>query len=342
MLHRRLLRLLPNISYHPTSLHRCTVRAASTALRPGPKSTKSRLQHTTANQASDEGDRVVRHPSSGDLLRFDSERHSYLLLSNGRALTSVTSLLHRPLVYKKEDKGSVVPHFDVEMVAASVAAAQNRTVEDVKEEWRELAVFGSKFHSFVYKEITGKVLPGSEQFTAEEASQTREQKFMAAFREYHKQLQQHGYQAANGGAEMIVFSPKLGVAGTIDCVMECKKGNEFDPKPHIMILDWKTNRAHIRKGRVYGEPTTFGWPFENLQNLKLSEYALQLNVYRHLLVNEGYVKRGNVKMALVHFQQGENGDVVPDGISIPEIPADRIELLLSAKAKRRERVNVES
>eukprot|EP01059_Diplonema_ambulator_P019708 TRINITY_DN33348_c0_g1_i1.p1 TRINITY_DN33348_c0_g1~~TRINITY_DN33348_c0_g1_i1.p1 ORF type:complete len:336 (+),score=88.91 TRINITY_DN33348_c0_g1_i1:42-1049(+) len=271
--------------------------------------------------------RVAQHPS-GRIVKFDASVHSYLL---GRErLGSITSVMKSRLMRDGEEVGPVTHPFDVEGIALKVATAQGRTVEDVKQEWADIATFGTKFHAYICEELTGETTPGSQEWSSEEKEAPLEQAYMKAFEEYITLLKDFGYELHPNGSEMIVFSPKYQLAGTIDCLMVCREGNDAEPSPHYLLLDWKTNKSKLRGQTPFpGSPQTLNWPCEDLPAVRLSEYQLQTNCYRHILQTEGYLDPSMpVLMAIVQFYQNESGEIDVDGVKVEHM--DSIGTLFSA------------
>ena len=94
-------------------------------------------------------------------------------------------------------------------------------------------------------------------------------------------------------AEMIVFSPLIGIAGMVDLVMLDQKTNE------ILILDWKQNK---------NSPTTFNSfqsgfkPIEHLQQTDINKFSLQLSLYQHIMLSENYFPyAAGFRRAIIHI-----------------------------------------
>ena len=297
---------------------------------PKPKTNVKRVKASTATASVR---RIAPHPT-GVSIEFNTNAHRYTVKgATGHNLRSVTGLLRAPLT---TDEGDVLPPvthpFDMEGIALRVAEREGKTVDEVKKEWENIAIFGSKLHHFIYHDLTGEKLPNDVYFTDEELVETRPVAYQNAYFEYKKLLSSFGYSLYPGGSEMIVASLKHNLAGTIDCLMQCPEGNQIDPKPHLLLIDWKTNKQKLRGGRVFpGNPETLNWPFQNLPAIKTSEYALQTNCYRRILEIEGYLRKPMpIKMAIAQFIQLPKGKVEVDGISISELESSRISDLFTS------------
>ncbi|KAJ9468406.1 hypothetical protein DIPPA_33114 [Diplonema papillatum] len=306
--------------------------AVDTASASGPSGATLRFSRATTKEAQVTS-RLAQHPS-GSIIEFDTATHQYLLLPKKTKLRSVTALLRAPL-HKDGEKGPPVTHpFDLEGIAAKVAEREGKTPEAVKKDWRDIAEFGTKFHDYISEKLLKKKLPGAVHWTAEEVAGAKEVAYQKAFDEYWAILQDYGYELNPCGSEMIVASPKCGIAGTIDCLLKCPAGNSLEPKPHMLLVDWKTNKAALRGQTVFpGNPTHLNWPFEKLPAVKLSDYSLQLNAYRRILETERYVKRGTkIKMAIAQFIQQPTGEVEVDGIQVEPLDNKRLDALFAAAA----------
>lgn len=89
--------------------------------------------------------------------------------------------------------------------------------------------------------------------------------------------------------ERIVFDPDLHIAGTIDFLARKEDGT-------VVIIDHKTNKD-IRKAIDWASGSLN--PVRGLEGVKFSEYELQLNLYRKLLVSSGEISPDDkVEMAI--------------------------------------------
>jgi hypothetical protein len=87
----------------------------------------------------------------------------------------------------------------------------------------------------------------------------------------------HGYQVI--GSEMIIFSPELLIAGTIDLLLLNPAINQ------IIIADWKQNKASLTTTNNFQKLLP---PLEHLQDTEINKYGLQLSIYEYILKREGY------------------------------------------------------
>jgi len=97
-------------------------------------------------------------------------------------------------------------------------------------------------------------------------------------------------------AEMIVFSPDLGIAGMIDLLMKDRAKNE------IIIGDWKQNKEIDTENQYQN----LLHPIDHLQSTALHQYTLQLSLYQFLLERENYFDVKGYRRALIHIMPEAN------------------------------------
>ena len=113
------------------------------------------------------------------------------------------------------------------------------------------------------------------------------------------------------GAEVIVFSAELGLAGTVDLLLRSPRTGS------IVILDWKQNEA-ITTANLWQKGLP---PIEHMEDCDDTRYGLQLNLYEKILEKEGYFFDGEparFDRALVH--------VTEDGYRVFRMPSLRKEI----------------
>lgn len=95
--------------------------------------------------------------------------------------------------------------------------------------------------------------------------------------------------------EIIVNDRALGIAGTIDFVAYNKKTESVD------ILDWKTSKSFsVKSGK-----NTMRAPFDTFPNTNVSEYSLQLSLYKYMVEKHTRLKIGELRL----FQIPKTGKV---------------------------------
>jgi len=108
--------------------------------------------------------------------------------------------------------------------------------------------------------------------------------------------------------ELIVHDEELGLAGTIDLVVETPDG--------LVLIDWKTNKKITTKG--YNNKKALE-PIEDLDDCHLVKYSLQLSLYAYMLERQGW----KIDMLLlVHLIDG-----LAVSIEVPYVK-ERVEELL--------------
>lgn len=103
------------------------------------------------------------------------------------------------------------------------------------------------------------------------------------------------------GSEIKVYSTKLKLAGTIDCILY----NKYTKK--LKLVDWKTNSDIYKKQSGYMLE-----PFQDFRNTKVNGYTLQLNFYKQCL-EEMFNKKDIIEgLELVWLQEtNENYEIIP-------------------------------
>lgn len=201
---------------------------------------------------------TAKHPK-GETITFEDEDHSYKD-SSGQVYKSVTTFIH-----------DFFPPFDTETISAKYASKHNMSQDEVKKQWEmnrdQAAAYGTRVHAFAEAKLKG--LPQAEPLDK------RDKLAFSAVSDYIDNELLKNYTILE--MEKIIFSPSLGLAGTVDLLVKDKQGR-------LNILDWKTNKE-IKYTNSFqsGNP-----PVSHLQDCNYNHYCLQLNLYKYLLFNEGY------------------------------------------------------
>lgn len=239
------------------------------------------------------------------MIRFDQKWHTYHY--NGIKLESVSKLLSK---YK--------PKFDREGLSKNCAKKYDVSQEAVLNQWdakgKASTDYGKLGHSLLeyllryYRhydtEILNSMITELEQhivkYKAIVANDFQEKEprtyinvdnlklFTKEFLEKYDII----------ALERIVYSVKLGIAGTFDCLVQDKITKEY------ILVDWKTN-AEISKEGFRGQ--CMNGPLSNLEACDYNYYALQLSIYQYLLQEEYSIS----KRLLVH---------ITDVVKIIEVP----------------------
>jgi len=234
----------------------------------------------------------------GDVVHFDERAHRYTVA--GKTLTSVTKWT-----------GSFFPAFNAERIAKSYAVKHGLEIPDVLSDWKKAGMRGSNLGTVVhrYAECEFNNLP----FDRPQYSQYEEY-FQAIDRVIAKLLRRFWLI----GAEVIVFSPSLGLAGTVDLLMR-------DPEnKQILIFDWKTNKIITTQNSFNQFALS---PIGHLDDCHLAKYSLQLNTYKRIIQTENYYP-DNYRMALIHLENDGEGTVTDKWFKVRDMD-DEIDSMIN-------------
>jgi len=216
---------------------------------------------------------------SGETVTFHERDHTYVT-SGGIMLTSVTTFI-----------SSYFPKFDSQRISAIYAKKHDMTQKDVLKMWHEKGYHASRLgtavHNYCEGIMTGTDIPYEKEHKDKERFEAllkTSDTACAALKEKFELVT----------AEKIVFSVDLGLAGQVDLIMRNPKNG------NILVLDWKTNEK-IEDSNFWRNASS---PLCHLSDCNKAKYDLQLSVYKHLLVQEGYFPdANNYSMMLIHLKQ---------------------------------------
>ena len=184
------------------------------------------------------------------------------------------------------------PEFDSEAISERIAAKRGKTPLQLRNEWKANADaacdYGTRCHEVAEYIFTDRL---SELHTPRNPKE--QNTFAVAWNAV--QMLKEQYQSI--GCELIVFSERLRVCGTLDLLM-------YDPATNtVLILDWKTNRE-IKQSAFKGEKGFA--PIQHLENCNYHHYSLQLSIYEFLMRHEGYYPPDTkYRRALIHLTETE-------------------------------------
>jgi hypothetical protein len=211
-----------------------------------------------------------------DRIQFDEPTHTYTC--EGQPLTSVTKLI----------KSLCIP-FDADYWANRKAEERGISAEEVKAEWdakREQGLSrGTNTHLYIEDVLRGQEdKRGSLPLLPE----------MKAFREFWKAI---GGARANTPKEIewVVGCPVLGVAGTLDALIQTPDG--------LVLYDWKTGDKFLSNNRYQ----KLLHPFADIADCEFNRYSLQVSLY-WLLINR-YTDLPITTAQIVHLQSGGSYEV---------------------------------
>lgn len=226
-------------------------------------------------------------------LVFVDEGHKYFV--GDRELLSVSVVTH---LFKE--------HFDSETKAIETSERNwdnpnskyyRMTPEEILKQWKEKSEnacsHGTEVHEFgesCFYYMTGqydKILPEFKcRLTNDGGFESRSPKEDAAVRFY----QDIPKCIVPILAETKVYDANLGYAGTFDILFyyDATIEGRDDNKSGLMIMDWKTNEDLYKNFKS----KTLYEPFDELPDMPLSLYSLQLSLYQICLENIGYKTAG--------------------------------------------------
>ena len=181
-------------------------------------------------------------------LQFDEKNHIYTI-DGDIELESVTTKLK-----------DFFP-FDAEKVAMKVADFKGIPYEMVLEDWKRIRENGTHTHLLAERLCNGNKL------CAEELSKV---KHVVQFLEDHPHFKILG-------CEVIIFSKKYKVAGTVDIMLLNKDNNK------LYILDWKTSSKEIEKDQYWEMAKGV---LSDIPHNKFHNYSMQISIYMMILKEE--------------------------------------------------------
>ena len=178
-------------------------------------------------------------------MKFNPKNHTYT--RNGKLYTPVSDVISK-----------LSPEFQAERIAGFVAKKQERTTEEVLEEWGMKAQISIDFGNAVHRSI--------EMFIKHSATPKNE---------YLKNAVDT-FPLKNKGltSEKIVYDDDLQIAGTMDILR--KKKTKYD------LYDIKTS-YDLKKS--YNRLLS---PLQDLRDSPLNKYKLQMSIYKQLAESMGY------------------------------------------------------
>lgn len=219
-------------------------------------------------------------------ITFNPDNHSYTD-NQGRTYTSVTTFI-----------GYFFPKFDENTMAIKCAAGNNkkykgRDPKDIKAEWQAKGDRGRNEGHNIHEIAEWYLLPFEPNIDLKpDAISPRVEKLEVQTKIAINKLVDRFHLI---GTEIIVFSPKLLLAGQIDLLMlDNDTGN-------LIILDWKQNATISMDNPGYPALP----PIEHLDECDYSKYALQLNLYEQIMQAEHYYHpyEQTCRKSLIHLQE---------------------------------------
>jgi len=223
------------------------------------------------------------HPDGVHLVTFNEQWHRYTD-QTGKRYISGTQFI-----------GKLFPKFDAVTVSRECAAGRNpkyagRNPVDIRNEWAAEGERGrdegTNIHAYAEGMVSG--------WPADRLPAPMSDRCGLVFLQVDKVIRDHFANLQFVGAEVIIFSPDMGVAGTVDLLM-------YDPmKNFIYIFDWKNNKAISKTS--FREKAFY--PIDHLDNCDIAKYSLQTSLYKRILERENYFPGvDGYESALIHVRE---------------------------------------
>ena len=220
------------------------------------------------------------HPRDSNI-QFFEEGHEYKIVGFDKKPTSVTTLIHH-----------YFPEFDADVIIDKMMSSKNwpnskyfgKTKEQIKEEWDKNRDEAAKQGTIMHK--------GIENFFNEEPVENRDSKEFQMFLNFWNDMMAQYPTLKIYRTEWLVYDESIGLAGSIDCVLEDDKGN-------LYILDWKRSKE-IKTENKFDKGKA---PFDNYDHCNYWHYSLQLNFYRHILQTKYNKKVVFMMLVVLHPNQ---------------------------------------
>jgi len=208
----------------------------------------------------------------GVRIYFDDIKHEYFT-DNVKDFTSVTNFIQK-----------FFEAFDSEKISLAYARKYNLSQKEVLADWDRKKTnsqeLGSNIHEYCEAFLLGKPLPAPINKKAESYITVAKAKLEELVKVFNLEA-----------SEKIIFSERLKLCGTADIILRHKKTNR------LYLLDFKTS-SEISKENKFGK---FAYhPVTHLPDNNYTQYSLQLNAYRKLLLLECYYAE-DISLGLIHF-----------------------------------------
>ena len=200
-------------------------------------------------------------------MTFTEHDHSYVD-STGRKYTSVTTLV-----------GMGFEKFDAEAVAKMKAARDGGDWKELTKKWARIGESASNFGTRLHENCEYQIL-GEENRMHNPIDVKEKINFELAY-EAVKRLKEDAF-AIKFEPEKLIFSPKLGISGSIDLLITYKDGN-------YGIFDWKNIKGISTTG--FNGKHGILEATRNIPDSNYWHYALQLQMYEIILKVEGYIPK---------------------------------------------------
>jgi len=220
-----------------------------------------------------------------------SKMPKFLVYDNKFQFTSVTEFIYQ--FFRK---------FDQQKIAKKLTSEHPKyidmTIDQLIEQWSKGAKRGTIVHNELELFINEGVEPKHELATTG--------------REWIKDKQKNPDNIFH--SEVIVYSKKLAIAGTIDLLIHNKKSDTYH------LIDWKTNKRIDEQS--FGGKKGILKSTEHLDDCNFNHYSLQLSFYRYILENHYglkvdkqllfHLKRNNYKIYDINYHKEDLVDMLEE------------------------------
>ena len=190
------------------------------------------------------------------LIKLEEESHTYSLFDSNIEFKSVTEFIH----------GFFKP-FEEQKIAKKLTSTHpkylGKSPEELIESWNEKRDRGT----LVHKQIENFIIHKKKEEFDPKTIQGINFLNTKCFKESNILI-----------PELIIYSEKLKLAGTIDLIIYNKLTNQ------ISLIDWKTNKQ-INQTSFRKSETGLKWPTKKLPDCNFTHYSLQLSMYQYILKN---------------------------------------------------------
>jgi hypothetical protein len=218
----------------------------------------------------------IKTVSQQDTIAFEDEAHIYHHpkdTTGNAQYISVTTLIDR-----------FFP-FDIDRYIEGKATKENRDPNEVLEEFLKLrdeaAEKGTEMHENIEHFLIGNT----------HSALSKEFNLFSKF--YQEVIQRFGFEFYE--AEKRILLEEFNIAGTVDAIFKKPNSNEY------ILLDWKRSKKLV----IDGHPRKFGYGFalselQHLDNSSFYKYALQQNIYKHILEKNYGLKISSMNLIVLH------------------------------------------
>ena len=206
-------------------------------------------------------------------ITLDRDAHVYKLENNtDLEFISVTTFIDK--FFEKFDAIAIA-----KKLVSNNRKYMDMTVEELLQQWKESADYGTKVHEELENFILHK-------------TPLIEQKSIQGIQWLKSYLVKSNFKIFT---EVIIYSEEIGISGTIDLLLLNQDTNEY------VLMDWKTSKRIDTKS--YQNKRGIHPATEDVEDTKFNHYALQLSLYRYLL--ETYYGLKIYEHVVVHLKDLE-------------------------------------